>query len=72
MSSSISLKLSTRLEDYGDFLTVAEAAAVLRIGRATAYDYIREEILPAIHMGRRVVISKAALVRLTAPAETDV
>lgn len=57
---------STRLVDYGDFLTVAEAAAVLRIGRSTAYDYVRDGILPAIHMGaRRVVIAKAALERMT-------
>jgi excisionase family DNA binding protein len=60
------IALSPRLEDYGSFLTVAEAAAVLRIGRATAYDYVRDGVLPSVRLGHRVIVSKSALVALTA------
>lgn len=65
------VRLSTKLEDYGDFLTVAEAAAVLRIGRATAYDYIRDGVIPSVQMGRRLVIAKAAIVRMTSCPGVD-
>ena len=37
---------------------VAEAAAVCRIGRATAYEYVRDGILPGLRMGRRIVVPR--------------
>jgi excisionase family DNA binding protein len=62
---------SRELDDYGSFLTVSEAAAVLRIGRATAYEYLRAGLLPELRIGRRVVVPKAALERMTAEATDD-
>jgi excisionase family DNA binding protein len=53
-----------------DFLTVEEAAAVLRIGRTTAYELVREflrtggaEGLPARRVGRQMRVPRAALER---------
>jgi excisionase family DNA binding protein len=59
---------SRRLCDYGDFLTIAETAAVLRIGKATAYQYVRDGELPAHRMGHRIVIAKAVLEQIVAEA----
>ncbi len=42
-------------------LTVAEAAAVLGISRAHAYDCVRTGELPSIVLGRRVVIPRRAI-----------
>jgi excisionase family DNA binding protein len=56
-----------RLDDFGDFLTVDEAAQVLRIGRNTMYDRIADHSLPGVRLGRRIVIPKAALLRMTCP-----
>jgi excisionase family DNA binding protein len=42
---------------------VREAARLLGIGRDTAYTLIREGRLPAIHIGRRVLVPRAALER---------
>jgi excisionase family DNA binding protein len=63
-----------RLEDLPDFLTVEEAAAVLRIGRGPAYALARRyrlsagrEGLPNVEFGRTKRVPKAALVALLAP-----
>ncbi len=44
--------------------TVAEAARVLRISRALAYELVRREELPSIRLGRRIVIPASALTAL--------
>jgi len=45
-------------------LTVTETARALGIGRASAYEAVRSGALPAIKIGRRLVVPKAALERL--------
>ena len=45
-------------------LTVEEAAALLGISRGLAYEMVREGKIPAIRLGRRVVIPRPALERL--------
>jgi excisionase family DNA binding protein len=56
-------------------LTVTEAARALGIGRSAAYEAARSGQLPAIRIGRRVLVPTEALQRLldsvqpTAPAE---
>ena len=55
-------------------LSVAEAAEVLGISRAHAYDCVRSGELPSITLGRRVVIPLRALDELLdggAPATSD-
>ena len=45
-------------------LTVEEAAAVLGISRAFAYEAVRRGEIPSIRIGRRVLVPRAALERL--------
>jgi excisionase family DNA binding protein len=55
-------------------LTVEEAAKVLGISRAFAYEAVRRGDIPHIKIGRRLLVPKAALQRLLAsamPEESD-
>lgn len=59
------------LADLPEFLTVDEAAILLRVGRTTAYalvarwfDTVGVEGLPAIRLGTRIRVPKAAIVDL--------
>ena len=45
-------------------VSVTEAARILGISRAHAYDCVRSGELPAIVLGRRIVVSKAVLDRI--------
>jgi len=45
-------------------LTVGEAAKLLGIGRGTAYEAVSRGDIPAIRVGRRLVVPRAALERL--------
>ncbi len=45
-------------------LTVEEAAKVLGISRAFAYESVRRQDLPSVKIGRRILIPKSALERL--------
>ena len=47
-------------------LTVEQAAKVLGIGRGTAYEAVRAGELPAIRIGKRLVVPRQALDRLLA------
>lgn len=42
-------------------LTVTEAAACLGVSRGTAYQAVREGTIPAIRVGRRIVVPIHAL-----------
>lgn len=44
-----------------DLLTVSEAAKRLRISTGLAYELIRQERLPHVHLGRRLLVPVAAL-----------
>ena len=44
--------------------TVEEAAELLGVSRAFAYTLVKNEELPCIRLGRRVVVPRAALDRL--------
>jgi excisionase family DNA binding protein len=43
-------------------LTVREAAALMRIGRDTAYSLVAEGRIPSIRLGRQIRIPRAALI----------
>jgi excisionase family DNA binding protein len=49
-------------------LSVEEAAAVLGISRALAYELVRRGELPRLRLGRRVVVPRRALEDLVASA----
>lgn len=61
--------LVTKLQDLPDVLTVEETARVLRISRNAAYEAIRRKEVPALRIGRRVLVSKRDLARML--GETD-
>jgi len=45
-------------------LTVLETAALLRISRNTAYSLISQGKIPAVRLGKRLLIPRRALLRL--------
>ena len=49
-------------------LTVTEAASVLGVSKSTAYELARTGALPAIRLGRRIVVPIRALESLLAAA----
>lgn len=52
-------------------LTVEEAGRALGIGRNTAYEAIRRGQLPAIRIGKRLLVPRAALERLLAGSRKE-
>lgn len=50
-------------------LTVPEAAAVLRIGRAAAYQGVREGTIPSLRLGRSIRVPRAKLLELLGEEE---
>ncbi len=54
-----------------DYLTVTEAAALLRVAPSTIRRWIREGDLPAYRLGRRVALRRHDLSLLVKPVRTD-
>ena len=59
------------MSDHPEYLTIEEAAALLRIGRTSAYALAREwretrgrEGLPVVRLGRQLRVPRAALSHL--------
>ena len=57
-----------RLAELPDTLTVDEAGRVLRLGRNSMYEGIRRKEIPAIKIGRRLLVPKAGIERLLSGA----
>lgn len=60
---------STRTQDQMSLseslvLTVGEAARLLRLSKTTTYDQIRQGSIPSIRMGKRILVPRAALMRI--------
>jgi excisionase family DNA binding protein len=60
----------TSLDDFGDVLTEAEAAAVLRVSRMTLFRMRRDGRISAVKVGRKVLYRKSDLRRLIGGEET--
>ena len=58
---SPALSPAVQYDDLPLFLTVPQAAAVLGIGRNTAYDMVRCGRIRSVRLGRQIRIPKAAL-----------
>lgn len=65
------------LDDHPDFLTIPEAAAVLRIGRNAAYELAAlwrhtdgREGLPVVNLGRTLRVPKHALLQMKQTPQT--
>lgn len=52
------------LEGYPDVLLVEEAAAILRLSKASVYRAVRGGSIPALKVNRRVLIPRAAVIDL--------
>jgi excisionase family DNA binding protein len=52
-------------------LTVEEAARLLGIGRNSAYEAVRRGEIPAIRIGKRFVVPRAALERMLSEGRGD-
>ncbi len=50
--------------DTAATLTVEEAATLLGVGRVTVYEAIRRGEMPAIRLGKRILVPRAALQRM--------
>ncbi len=44
--------------------TVTETASLLGISRTSAYGLVRVGVLPALHLGRRIVLARSTLEEL--------
>jgi excisionase family DNA binding protein len=55
---------SSRLEDLPPFLTVVEAAAVLRLGRSATYDAITRGQIPSVRFGKKLRVPRGAIAHL--------
>jgi excisionase family DNA binding protein len=62
--------MSTRDGADRQTLTVEEAAALLGIGRTSAYQAVASGQLPVVRIGRRLLVPRAALERLLDGAQT--
>lgn len=60
---------SQTLQDFGDVLTVLEAAKVLRVSRNAMYEAVHRKDVASIRVGRRLLIPRAALQLLLAPQQ---
>lgn len=45
-------------------MSVAEAGALLGLGRSAAYESIRRNEIPHLKFGRRIVVPRAAVLRM--------
>ena len=49
-------------ENYDDVVTVDQLANMLKIGRNTAYDLVRDNVIKSVHIGRKIRIPKNAVI----------
>jgi len=65
---SCKVALTEQLSGEGLTLTPREVAELLKIGQATVYAAIRSHQIPSIRFGKRILIPRAALMKLLAEA----
>jgi len=52
-------------------LTPMECAKLLKCGRGTIYEAIRQNSIPHIHLGRKILIPKAALMKMLEGVQSE-
>jgi len=52
------------LANLPDFLMVEEVADILRLKRSTAYEYVRQGIIPSVQLGKFIRVPKARIMEL--------
>lgn len=53
-----------RFQDLPDVLSVADASSLLRINRGSVYEMVHRREIPAVRIGRRVLIPKSGLAKM--------
>lgn len=53
------------------FLSVAELAGILRVSRTTAYELVRDRVVPSIRVGGSIRVPTSALDRWLADREQE-
>jgi excisionase family DNA binding protein len=66
MSTKNEPTAGVRLADLPDVLRVDHVAQIMDVSKDTIYDAIRAGEIPAIRLGRKIRVAKAALERLLA------
>jgi excisionase family DNA binding protein len=61
---------SRKLDDLPDVLRPQEAAKFLGLGKNTTYELIQQGRLPAVRVGRRLLVPKRGLIRFLGGDET--
>ena len=54
---------NSMLINYNDVLTIDEVCEVLRLGKNTVYDLIKDGTLPSIKLGKKYLITKDSLIK---------
>jgi len=69
----VAMKTTTipRFDDLPDILTVDEAADFLRLGRSSVYESIHAKDIPAVRIGRRLLVPKSGLKQFVDVSEKD-
>lgn len=57
------------IRELPGFLTVEEAARVLRLKRSTTYEYIRRGDIPSVRLGRFIRVPKAKILEMAGLVE---
>ena len=60
---------TTMFSNFNDIVTVPDLAAMLNVGRNTAYELVSAGIVPSIKIGRQIRISKQAVIDYIARSE---
>jgi excisionase family DNA binding protein len=55
------MKIEIEREPGPEMMTVQEAAALMRVGRDTAYSLVAERRIPSLRLGRQIRIPRQAL-----------
>ncbi len=66
------MNVGPRMEEHmndSPVITVAEAAAILRISRNSAYEAVRRGEIPSIRIGRLLRIPRTAILKMVGAAE---
>jgi len=61
----------TSNDDDSLVLTPIETARLLRIGRGTVYEQLRCGAIPSIRLGRKILVPRAALLKMLQNAGGD-
>lgn len=57
---------------YPDILTIPQVAEALGIGKKAAYALVKNHLIPALHVGNKIIVPKTGLVDFIQTARNNV